>query len=470
MGPHAADPVFLGANEGAPLLRDILEVSERQGDRFGASCAHRARHVRRLPGDRDVRGPRFPHLRLLARQRVRALRRRRHLHLRPAQPRSPRGQPRRLLGTSDADLGADAASPRGLLYAKPGSALPFSQKGNGFQCGPEYDNWLQNTALYPPDKCEMLTPGANESPFAGTGVRKILFVGNSYMFQQITALVSQYQPHIDMWRSPSMIQYWPSLSGEQRCACVGRRAGESVRRHVLALALGEPGRHGDGDCEFRERGRFLRGDAGPAVDDGRVSLQGRDGDVRRDKSPADELEQVRAGALAKALGVNLYELDAIYMNYGNYRGFGKLFCGGQVDDDVVKSSVGELNDAHVRRALMDGEFKGKLLLTTKTATEDLASEFAEMPARARGDRPRGAPSWCPSTCTSATRCAPTSRATATILARDSQDVDERRATSTTWRGAPRGRDTRVRAGDSRTPPSTCSSTRCEPTSPSTWGR
>ena len=27
MGPHAADPVFLGANEGAPLLRDIPSKS-----------------------------------------------------------------------------------------------------------------------------------------------------------------------------------------------------------------------------------------------------------------------------------------------------------------------------------------------------------------------------------------------------------------------------------------------------------
>ena len=152
MGPHAADPVFLGANEGAPLLRDIPSKSPS-----GKAIAS-ARRALTAPvtfvvflaivtfvglGFRisafslDSASGHFGEGAICTFAQL-------NRGLRVVNRDGS-------LGTSDADLGADAASPRGLLYAKPGSALPFSQKGNGFQCGPEYDNWLQNTALYPPD-------------------------------------------------------------------------------------------------------------------------------------------------------------------------------------------------------------------------------------------------------------------------------------------------------------------------------
>ena len=331
MGPHAADPVFLGANEGAPLLRDIPSKSPS-----GKAIAS-ARRALTAPvtfvvflaivtfvglGFRisafslDSASGHFGEGAICTFAQL-------NRGLRVVNRDGS-------LGTSDADLGADAASPRGLLYAKPGSALPFSQKGNGFQCGPEYDNWLQNTALYPPDKCEMLTPGANESPFAGTGVRKILFVGNSYMFQQITALVSQYQPHIDMWRSPSMIQYWPSLSGEQRCACVRDDAPVNQCVDMFSRSRWEnPDGTATATANFESGDGFYEGMQGPPSTMGVYRFKDGTEMYVATNHPLMNSNRFGLGALAKALGVNLYELDAIYMNYGNYRGSGNCSAGGE---------------------------------------------------------------------------------------------------------------------------------------------
>jgi hypothetical protein len=392
MGSHAADPVLPGANEGAPLLRGTPSKSPT-----GKAIAS-ARHALTAPvtfvvflaavtfvglGFRisafslDSASGHFGEGAICTFSQLnRGLR---MVH------RDGGGS----LGAVDADLSADAASPRGLLYSKPGAALPFSQQGNGFKCGPEYDTWLQNTALYTPDKCELLTPGANASPFAGTGVRKILVVGNSYMFQQISALVSQYEPHVDMLRSPSMIQYWPSLSGEQRCACVRDDAPVKQCVDMFSRSRWE---NLDGTAtavaNFKGGDGFYEGMQGPPSTMGVYRFKDGTEMYAMTNHPLMNSNTFGLGAMAKALGVNLYELDAIYMNYGNYRGFGKLFCGGQVDNDVVKNGVGELDDAHVRQALMDGGFKGKLLLTTKTATEDLASEFTAMlRASAMGQTP-----------------------------------------------------------------------------------
>ena len=40
-------------------------------------------------------------------------------------------------------------------------------------------------------------------------------------------------------------------------------------------------------------------------------------------------------SLASALGIDLRTLDAVYLNPGNYEGFGALFCGGRIDPAVV---------------------------------------------------------------------------------------------------------------------------------------
>ena len=84
----------------------------------------------------------------------------------------------------DPALGADMTSSEGLFYSKPGNPLPFSREGNGFKCGAEYENWLKSSAVYTPDQCQLLTPGKDTNPFAGTGFKKVLIVGNSYIFQQ----------------------------------------------------------------------------------------------------------------------------------------------------------------------------------------------------------------------------------------------------------------------------------------------
>jgi hypothetical protein len=77
------------------------------------------------------------------------------------------------LGFHGEDILTDISYAQGLLYIKPGGSLPFSTDGHGFTCGPEYTHWLRRTALYTPNQCRLLTPPANLSPFAGTGVRKI---------------------------------------------------------------------------------------------------------------------------------------------------------------------------------------------------------------------------------------------------------------------------------------------------------
>ena len=188
------------------------------------------------------------------------------------------------------------------------------------------------------------------------------------MFQQITAARggASTSPHIDMWRSPSMIQYWPSLSGEQRCACAGRRAGESVRRHVLALALGEPGRHGDGDCDLESGDGFYEGMQGPPSTMGVYRFKDGTEMYVATNHLLMNSNRFGLGRWRRRWVSTCTQLDA-YLHEPRHHRVRETVLMGRVDDDVVKNSVGELNDAHVRRALMDGEVWYVSLLTTKTA-------------------------------------------------------------------------------------------------------
>ena len=138
-----------------------------------------------------------------------------------------RGLTMRHAGAGPGGAGGDPAVARdtnsmdGLFFSAPGAALPMSGafQNDGFACDATYAEWLRHSALYTPDSCALLTPPVGTQPFASGA--KILMVGNSYMFQQVTALVAQYGSSLDRARSSSMARYWPSLSGERRCACVG---------------------------------------------------------------------------------------------------------------------------------------------------------------------------------------------------------------------------------------------------------
>ena len=63
-------------------------------------------------------------------------------------------------------------------------------------------------------------------------------------------------------------------------------------------------------------------------------------------------------SLASALGIDLRTLDAVYLNPGNYEGFGALFCGGRIDPAVVARDGAELREADVRASLQRVGFRG----------------------------------------------------------------------------------------------------------------
>jgi hypothetical protein len=289
----------------------------------------------------------------------------------------------------DPALGADMTSSEGLFYSKPGNPLPFSREGNGFKCGAEYENWLKSSAVYTPDQCQLLTPGKDTNPFAGTGFKKVLIVGNSYIFQQITALVSQYAQFVDFARSPSMIQYYPSMNGEQRCKCV---RDDAPTQDCVDLFSRWRWENGDGSAKavanFAGGDGFYEGMQGPPATMGVYRFFDGTEVYAVTNHPLMNSKKFGLNAIANALQINLYEMDALYMNYGNYQGFGKLFCGGQIDDDVVQKNMGEMGDEHIKKALRDGGFHGRLMLTTKTAQEDLEEMFRGMhQASERGEVP-----------------------------------------------------------------------------------
>ena len=98
-----------------------------------------------------------------------------------------------------------------FFFSKPGKPHPFSALGAGFQCGTPYSEWLKGSALFTPNNCELLTPPADQSPFGAPG-QKVLMVGNSYMFQQVTALLAQYVHQQDFSKSVSGMAYYNGLS------------------------------------------------------------------------------------------------------------------------------------------------------------------------------------------------------------------------------------------------------------------
>ena len=81
------------------------------------------------------------------------------------------------------------------------------------------------------------------------------------------------------------------------------------------------------------------------------------------------------GALERAFDIKLSEMDAIYMNYGNVRGYGQSMCKSSLELDF---SIGEFDDEHVTQALLRGGFRGRLLLTTRMSVEDIDTVFASM--------------------------------------------------------------------------------------------
>ena len=296
-------------------------------------------------------------------------------------------------GTADPAVARDTDSNDGLFFSAPGAALPLSKAGNGFACDATYAEWLRSSALYTPDSCALLTPPVSEPPFKPGS--KILMVGNSYMFQQVAALASQYNNHLDHARCSSMRQYWPSLSGEQRCACVGDEAFAPekknacvemfARRHwenpdgSTPQAVAAMAEDGDG---------FFEDMTGPPATAAVYRFTNGAELFTVTNHPLMHSETFGLDSVASALGVDLRTVDAVYLNLGNFEGFGKLFCGGRVDPEVVRQDGSELRKADVRASLERAGFRGKLLLTGRKADDDVSVIFGDaVAAAARGETP-----------------------------------------------------------------------------------
>jgi hypothetical protein len=209
----------------------------------------------------------------------------------------------------------------------------------------------------------------------GSTIRVDLVVGNSYIFQQISALVSQYQSHFVKAHSPAIPDYYSTFSSVQRCECVWDNSTKEACIERFSLRQWE---NPDGEVkavDFSKGDGFYKGMQGPPLtmsvsrfDDGTEMYTATNHPLMNTKVFGLE-------ALAKAFDIKLSEFDAIYMNYGNVRGFGRMFCGGVGPSSVA---VGEFDDEHVTQSLLRGGFRGKLLLTSRLSEEDVKVEFASM--------------------------------------------------------------------------------------------
>ena len=299
-------------------------------------------------------------------------------------------------GEADPAVARDTNTMDGLFFSAPGAALPMSKTSNGFACDAKYGEWLRHSALYTPDRCELLTPPVSEPPFAPGA--KILMVGNSYMFQQVTALVAQYGDHLDLARCSSMTTgYWPSLSGEQRCACVGEDAVLNknacvdmfARRHWEnpdgSVAAGS----GASFAGFDDSGDgFYENMTGPPATAGVYRFKNGAELFMATNHPLMNSRVFGLEAIADALGVDLRTLDAAYLNPGNYEGFGRLFCGGVIDPSVVALDGAEMHQEDIISSLERAGFRGRLLLTGRKAEDDVSVLFKDFVAKsARGETP-----------------------------------------------------------------------------------
>jgi hypothetical protein len=279
----------------------------------------------------------------------------------------------------------DVRDAGGLFFSAPGKPLPFSSFGTGFRCDARYAAWLENSALYTPDGCQLLTPTRDEFPFAdGT---KILIAGNSFMFQQITSLTSQYFDRIDHEKSPSMTKYWPSRSDAERCACVGDDLAFATfdkKKQCVETFSRTNWENADGTAatimrpdDFAQGDGFFAGMTGPPATMG-ITRFGNGAEVFSvTNHPLMNGDFFGLDAIAAAFELDLSSLDAIYLNQGNYRGFGKLFCGGQIAQDVVKDDVPEMAYAHIAKVLGKRGFTGKLLLTGRESSNDVSELFGD---------------------------------------------------------------------------------------------
>ena len=315
-----------------------------------------------------------------------------------------RGLTMRHAGAEPGGAGGDPAVARdtnsmdGLFFSAPGAALPMSGafQNDGFACDATYAEWLRHSALYTPDSCALLTPPVGTQPFASGA--KILMVGNSYMFQQVTALVAQYGSSLDRARSSSMARYWPSLSGERRCACVGddvsMRSDPAKNRACVDMFARRRWENSDGASAAVVEDLHANGDGfsenmtGPPATAGVYRFTNGAELFMATNHPLMNSRVFGLESLASALGVDLRTLDAVYLNPGNYEGFGALFCGGRIDPAVVARDGAELREADVRASLQRVGFRGRLLLTGRKAEDDVSVLFRDAVARsARGETP-----------------------------------------------------------------------------------
>ena len=194
-----------------------------------------------------------------------------------------------------------------------------------------------------------------------------------------------------------MARYWPSLSGERRCACVGddvsMRSAPAKNRACVDMFARRRWENSDGasavveDLHANGDG-FFENMTGPPATAGVYRFTNGAELFMATNHPLMNSRVFGLESLASALGVDLRTLDAVYLNPGNYEGFGALFCGGRIDPAVVARDGAELREADVRASLQRVGFRGRLLLTGRKAEDDVSVLFRDAVARsARGETP-----------------------------------------------------------------------------------
>ena len=210
------------------------------------------------------------------------------------------------------------------------------------------------------------------------------------------ARAAQYGDHLDRARCSAMAQYWPSLSGAQRCACVGGGASAPEKKKAcVELFARRHWENPDGSASrafaatAAEAGDgYFENMTGPPATAGVYRFTNGAELFFATNHPLMNSKAFGLDSVASALGVDLRTVDAVYLNPGNYEGFGELFCGGRVDPEVVRRDGAELPEAAVRASLERAGFRGKLLLTGRKAEDDVSVLFRDaVAASARGETP-----------------------------------------------------------------------------------
>ena len=168
-----------------------------------------------------------------------------------------------------------------------------------------------------------------------------------------------------------MARYWPSLSGERRCACVGddvsMRSDPAKNRACVDMFARRRWENSDGASAAVVEDLHANGDGfsenmtGPPATAGVYRFTNGAELFMATNHPLMNSRVFGLESLASALGIDLRTLDAVYLNPGNYEGFGALFCGGRIDPAVVARD-GKASTSYIQRRLSIGYNRAATLI------------------------------------------------------------------------------------------------------------